>query len=435
MMLIAPRVIAVDDDQNHLDGLTGALNQYGVACLQFHFTGDTTGIKPCPNVRVIFADLHLGKGPASNHSRDFGIIGGLIQETIKPSGPYFIVLWTMYPDQADALQKNLEERLEGVAKPFAVLPLDKSNHLDEAGNVKSTKKLVERIAAIAKKQPQIVALLNWENRVLGAAADTISSVLTLAEPTTGSERRAEGIGKMLARLAVEAVGQEHVEQDRFRAVNEALLPILADRISALRSADDDQEAWKEALPEADVANDLSQEEAAKLNRSIHIEISIQENTGVERGAVIPLPKCLAGEQFEGMFGLKQEIVAKKQFGSKNFLGGDERFQWVLVQSQAACDYAQRQPGPLPFYLGLDIEESDKSSNKPPAALWTSPPIEINGRIRVLRVSARFQVSLPVQLAETSSPIYRLRDQLLADLIHHVHTYGARPGMISFRGAG
>lgn len=431
-MFVAPRVLAIDDDQRHLDVLAKALSQFGVACLHFHFTGDTTDIKPCPHVRVIFVDLHLGKGPASDHSRDFGIIGGFIQETVKPSGPYFIVLWTMYPDKAGALQRNLEERLEGVAKPFAVVPLDKAKYLDAAGNVRSTEKLVETIAAIARKQPQIAALLNWEDRVLGAAADTVSSILILAEPTTEAPRRAEEVGRLLARLAVEAVGREHVEQDRFRAVSEALLPILADRISALRSADDDNEAWKEAFSEADLGRSLSPEEAAKLNRFVHIEASMLANTGSERGSVIPLPDSLSGDEFEDTFGLKQETVAKKQFGCKNFLGGNERFQWVLVQSQAACDYAQRQPGPLPFYLGLDFEASNMSRDKPPAALWTSPPFEIDARRRVLRVSARFQVSIPLQVAETDSPIYRLRDQLLTDLIHHVHAYGARPGMISFR---
>ena len=433
MIFVPPRVIAVDDDRNHLEGLATALNQCGVACLQFHFTGDPTDIKPCPQVRVIFADLHLGKGPASDHSRDFAIIGGFIEEAVKPSGPYFIVLWTMYPDEADALQKNLEERLEGVAKPFAVLPLDKSSHLDGAGNVKSIEKLVEAIAEIAKKQPRITALLNWEDRVLGAAADTVSSVLTLAESSTEVTRREEGVGRLLARLAVEGVGQEHVEQDRFHAVNEALLPILADHILALRSADNDKEIWEGAFSEADVARVLSQDEAAKLNRSFHIATSILANTGADRGVVIPLPDNLSGEKFALTFGLIQEVAAPKQFFCRNFLAGDEQFQWVLVQSQAACDYAQRQPGSLPFYLGLEMEASNVRKDTPPAALWTSPPFEIKGSIRVLRVSARFQVSLPAQVAETDMPLYRLRDQLLADLIHHVHTYGARPGMISFRG--
>ena len=433
-MLTTPRVLAIDDDQNHLEGLARALNQYGVACLQFHFTGDTTDIKPCPHVRVIFVDLHLGKGPVSDHSRDFGIIGGFIEETVRPSGPYFIVLWTMYPEEAEKLKGNLEARLHGVAKPFAVLPLDKAKFLDAAGNVKSTGKLVDTIAAIAKKQSQIVALLNWENRVLGAAADTVSSILSLASSGGGAVNQPEEVGRLLARLAVEAVGREHVEQDRFRAVNEALLPILADRISALRSADDANEAWEEAFSEADVrTRSLSPDEAAKLNRSFHIETSVQANTGSERGSVIPLPGNLSGEQFEGMFGLKQEIVAKKQFGCKNFLTANERFRWVLVQSQAACDYAQRQPGSIPFFLGLQIDASNVKKDTPPAALWASPPFEIDDRIQVLRVSARFQVSLPVHLAETNSPLYRLRDQLLTDLIHHVHTYGARPGMISFSG--
>lgn len=432
-MFIAPRVIVVDDDRNHLDGLARALNQAGVACLQFHFTGDTTEIEACPNVRVIFADLHLVGSAGPDYAKDFSTIGGLIQETIKPSGPYFMALWTMYPNQATGLQNFLEHRLRDVTKPFAVLPIDKSAHLDKDGNVKSVKKLVETIADIAKKLPQIAALLNWEDRVLGAAADTVSSILDLAESTTEAVRRAEEVGRLLARLAVEAVGREHVEQDRFHAVNEALLPILADRISALRSADDANQAWKEAFPAADLGTALSSDEAAKLNRFFHVETSIQGNSGADRGAVIPLPENHSGEKFEDVFGLKQEGVAKGQFGCKNFLAGDEQFQWVLVQSQAACDYAQRQPGSLPFYLGLEMEASNVRKDTPPAALWTSPPFEIKGRIRVLRVSARFQVSLPAQVVETEMPLYRLRDQLLADLIHHVHTYGARPGMISFRG--
>ena len=351
MILTAPRIIAIDDDQNHLDGLARALNQYGVACLQFHFTGDPTDIKPCPHVRVIFADLHLGKGPVSDHSRDFGIIGGFIEETVKPSGPYFIVLWTMYPDQADTLQRNLEDRLKGVAKPFAVLPLDKAKFLDAAGNVKSTGKLVDTIAAIAKKQPQIVALLNWENRVLGAAAATVSSILTLAESAPEAENRGEEVGKLLARLAVEAVGREHVEQDRFRAVNEALLPILADRISALRSAADDREAWRKTFSEADVSRALSREEAAKLNRSFHVAPSIPGNSGAERGAVIPLPDILSGEKFECLYGLTQEVAAKKQFFCRDFSQVTNKFSGYWFSRRRHVITPRGNRGLFPSTLG------------------------------------------------------------------------------------
>ena len=184
MMLPTPRVIVIDDESKHLLGLTEGLNRYGAACLPIHFTGETENIPPCPHVRVIFADLHLTGGPVTDHAKDFSTIGGLIEDSIKPSGPYLIVLWTQYPEQADRL-RNYLNNLEGVTKPFTVRALNKNDHLDSVdGSVKSTEVLVEAIRRIVTGQPQVAALLNWEERVLDAAADTISSILELAEPVT-----------------------------------------------------------------------------------------------------------------------------------------------------------------------------------------------------------------------------------------------------------
>ena len=117
-MLPAPRVIVIDDDSEHLVGLTQGLNQYGAACLPVHFTGETEAIPFCPHVRVIFADLHLSGGAPGDYARDFSIIGGLIEDVIRPSGLYLIILWTMYPEEAnrlhDFLKKSSPERAETV---------------------------------------------------------------------------------------------------------------------------------------------------------------------------------------------------------------------------------------------------------------------------------------------------------------------------------
>ncbi len=171
------------------------------------------------------------------------MIGGLIESTIQPSGPYFIVLWTMYPDQATALYDFLVKRLQNVAKPFTVQALNKNDHLDPQGDVKSLEALVEAIGQIVAEQPQIGALLNWEERVFGATADTLTSITAMAESAARDASSGEEVGRLLASLAVEAVGSEHVEADRFRAVNDALLPILADRIASMRSRTADDELW------------------------------------------------------------------------------------------------------------------------------------------------------------------------------------------------
>ena len=427
-MLGSPRIVAIDDQEEHLTGLADCLNQSGVACLRVHFTGDTRGIIACPDVRVIFADLHLGPGAPTDHKADFSALGGLLEDTIKPVGPYLIVLWTQYPNQAKGLLDFLNERMgQGVTKPFDVRPLPKSRHMDADGNIRDDK-LMEAISDIVRGLPQMGALFDWEGRVLGAAGRTVSSILDLTGDDSGGQR-AEEVGRILFRLAVEAVGKDHVENDRFRAVNDALVPILADRIGTIPSGQVNEEVWRAALTVPSAPAAPSVEEPARLNRLVHIADpgGISATT---RGAVVPLPdSCRA--HFRDHFGIGELDAATKRFRCKNFDPGSSCFRWVLVQCQAACDYAQSSPGSLPYYMGLDFPEEHRSGNNPPDSTWRGPVFEFNGEIRRLRVNAGFPLALPSSDTRDVAPLYRLREQVLNDLLYHVHSHGARPGMMSF----
>ena len=431
-MFSSPRVIVVDDELDHLQGLARCLNRHSVACLGIHFTGDPSGIKPCSDVRIIFADLHL-VGPASNPDTYFATIGGLLEETIRPSGPYFIVLWTVYPDQASALLKFLEDRLQRVTKPFDIHPLEKNRYLDEKGQVRDEEALMAEIQAITERLPQIGALFNWERRVLEATGKTLASVLELAS-TEEVDKRASEVRRILANLASGAVGQSHVEEDRFRAVNDALLPVLADRIASLRKVDSDRDVWEKAFDPAVASQDLSVQVAARLNQLAHIDVTdVGRVKGSDPGAIVPLPESFR-KDFEDMFGIDEKEAAGTQFRCKGFDPQDGRFRWVLVQSQASCDHAQTQPGPLPYYLGLDFPHACVQRNRTsPEPLWESPVFQFDGEIRVLHVSARFPMGMSHVQAQRAMPIYRLREQILNHLIYRLHGHGARPGMISFRG--
>ena len=428
-MLGSPRIVAIDDQKEHLAGLANCLNQNGVACLQIRYKGESTGIKACPDVRVIFADLQLVPGPRSDHLSDFTGIGSLLETTIKPTGPYFIVLWTQYPDQASGLLEFLNERLgPGVTKPYDVRPLPKSRHIDQDGNV-SDDKLMEEIADITRDLPQVGALFDWEGRVLRAAGRTVSSILNLASTGNTVERSAR-LGGILGRLGVEAVGRNHVEHDRFRAVNDALLPILADRISKTRVNDRDDKLWRAALRIPDLRESLPVEYAARLNRLVHIA-DPGNTSSTTRGAVVPLPDSRRAN-FQDQFGLVEAEAAGARFRCKNFDPCCSRFRWVLVQCQAACDYAQSNSGSVPFYLGLDFPEKHRpKGGKMPQAMWRGPAFEFGGEIRRLRVNAGFPLALTATELQQIEPLYRLREHILNDLIYHLHSHGARPGMMSF----
>ena len=431
-MLPTPRVVAIDDELKHLEGLTQGLNRYGTACLPIYFTGEDGGdpaVPPSPG--------DLRRPPSrprrrvSSGSRPgFQYHWGLARrydQAIR-SLPHRLV--AMYPEQADDLHAFLNDRLQDVPKPFAVQALNKNDHLDPQDGVKSPESLIEAIERIIAEQPQIGAILNWEERVLGAAADAVSSIMELAESAAEDVRLGEEVGRLLASLAVAAVGEEHAGEDQFRAVNEGLLPILGDRIASMRLREADSELWQAALGQ--VGARLSLDEAARLNRLLHIAPSTPDGDGVERGAVITLPEEFSGEVFAETFDLTPEEAAEKQFWRKQPQEDADPSQWVLVQTQAACDYAQTQPGPLPFHLGLRLPASEARRGTPPAALWRSPCFEHDGQPHFLHVSARFQVSLPGGKARQVRLLFRLREQLLNDLIYQIHGYGARPGIISFR---
>lgn len=426
-MFGSPRVIAIDDNQQHLDGLVRCLQQQGIACLPIHFTDDQPATSRCPDVRIIFADLHLVPG-TSNHQVQFGNLGALLEETIVPRGPYFILLWTWYPAQAADLAAYLDDRLEKATKPSSVKALPKDDHLDSNGDVKDERSLMAAIMKLIKGQPQVGALYDWETRILSATGKVVASLLEMASARPSTDRPAEA-GRILRQLGMAAVGDAHVDTDRFRAVNEALLPILADRIAGLRSEQSNADVWQAAFDAPSRSQSLTSDEAARLNSMVHLDTDTRIP---ERGVVVPrLARLMTS--FDDNFGIGETDAAKKQFQCSNFMANDKRFRWVLVQAQAACDYAQARPGPAPCYLGLEMPFKKPGSSQP-AALWTSPALDLGGEVRQLRVSAAFPVSIGPYEFSKEPPIYRLREQILNDLIYHLHSHGARPGMLSFRGA-
>ncbi len=436
MRLPSPRVIAIDDDPKHLKGLTKGLNRSGVACLPIHFTGEMDAAPSCRHARVIFADLNLGGTfSGNNHKQNFSIIGDLIESTIQPSGIYVIVLWTMYPDEADKLYEFLTNRLQSEPKPLTVQALDKKDHLDGQGGVKDPETLVNAITQIFEGQPQLGVLLNWEERVLDAVGDTSSSIVKMTQETTEGSCLGTEVGRLLRTMAAAAVGSEHVDKDRFRALNDALLPILADRIASMHSklaGEDDEKLWRIAFAGDDSNQKMSLVEASKLNRLLHIDLLESNDNWGGRGTVTDLPSDFIRDSFATTFGISPAEAMESQFRCKKSTD-DKSIRWILVQTQAACDHAQNHPGSLPFHVGVCLsEERIDQKRKGPAALWCSPCFEYEEQVCFLHVSARFQMPVTREAVAKMPYLFRLREQLLNDLIYHLHGYGARPGIISFR---
>ena len=433
-MFGVPQVVVVDDSSRDLEALISALTQLGSACLGIEYSNipGEMSIVPCPFARVVVTDLNLLKQPVGSDLRPlFGAVAGVLRD-IAPQGPYLLVAWTRLDQEATDLRLQLEEQLVGVAKPFDVIALKKAEFIDLDGNVIDPGGLMRAIENLASSVPAMAILCDWEQRILRAAGDTLASVSMLGDENKPGELQRKDLPRLLSAMAVNSVGEQNVDADPFRAVNEALMPMLQDRIASQDVHNDLDQVWPDAA-EGRGAHHFSAGEAAELNRAFHIADDIGALKGAERGAVIPLPKSMRGPSFEPHFGISETQASQKLFRCKNFAPGSGPSRWVLIQCQAACDYAQKNPGPLPFLLGMDIEQSAIDKNRAPQSLWQSPAFTRAASIRQLQVNTRIQVPLVGEVAREQSPLYRLRDQLLGQLLHHAQINNARPGIVSFSG--
>ena len=430
-MLPKPRIAAIDNENSALVAIADALNSSGAACLKLLYNGSLPEGATLEHVRVLFMDLHLSHA-SNDPTTHFSTIGGLLQEHIAPNnGPFLLIVWTLYPNQVEGLADLLCERLQEAphAIPAQIKTLSKIDHIRE-DRVIAPEILVQAVRAMVISEPQIAALINWENRVSDAAAETVAELVKLV-PNNKRDTASlvVELGRLLNALATEAVGSSNVSKDRFAAVNEALLPILYDRVSRLRMAAHDEKLWKEAIASPGNKADLSGEEAAHLNTMLHLDFDVKTTKPTDRGIVLEYPAAmLAEDAFREAFGMGINGFLENQLS----LDPTADIRWVMVQIEGICDYAQAQAGPALYLLG--VETAAKPTKAFPQAVWQSPVLIIDSEQKQILVNYRFGRTFTDALVRNNSKRYRLREALTNDLVSRFHSYGARPGIIAFKPA-
>ena len=431
-MLPRPRVAAVDDEQIALNAIADALNGGGAACLKLLYNGGLAEGTSLEQVRVLFMDLHLSHPSGENETQHFSTIGGILLEHIGPNnGPFALIVWTLYPTQVEGLSKFLCERLRDSphAIPTQIKTLDKGDHI-KGDTVIDPALLVKAVQDVVNSDPRVAALVNWEMRVNAAASETIAAVLNLIP---NEKRDALGLvselDRLLNALATEAVGGANVGKDPFAAVNEALLPILYDRVSRLKGEKTDEKLWSDAIQHPGRKASISSHEAAVFNTMLHVDFDTQNVSSMDRGVVLQCPaEFVVEEAFRHTFGMDPSRFLKEQLCLTPTPSVAE-VHWLLVQVEGLCDHAQAQAGPAPFLLAV---ESPAGISKAPQAVWQSPIVVLNGVETTIYVNYRFIVSFTKAGLQAFKPAFRLREAVTNDLVSRMHSYGARPGIITFR---
>ena len=451
-MFFSSRIVVIDDNPLHLQGIRDALHSLTLDCHTIEYDEQTgVGVRRFPGMRVLFLDLHLntGGGVGTAGNADYAILAGILDQIVDDkSGPFVLILWTQHPNLLTAFSTYLnglsETALPSGKRPVAAYALNKGDFINvTSGHKIAGSDLKKAISDKMAENPQMKALFSWEADVTAAMDATLRSVIDLVpfqDRTTVNF--GEALGKVLFRISQAGSGDSRAMENPRDSVNRVLVPVLADRIAQHDPQGASTQAWKTALVQD--TGKLSLQAKAELNSAIHISSAATPNSSpikhTDLGAVISLPFTDVEKELKVRFGLD---IAKLR--SKDFFELTDDAEWancnlVLVQIGATCDHAQPKDGPLLYLLGVEwpiltekgpkkLSEARKAAN---GREWITPVIQVGPGKVPGRLSVFLNCSISFKRSERRKWAikYRLREELISHLTQEYARYISRPGVVS-----
>ena len=450
------RVVAIDDNEDHLKAITWGLSQAGLCPVPLRF--DDGDLLPAPEapitgMRIVFTDIHMAPGNLANLKMHSGIIIQCLKK-IAASGPYALIFWSMYPADVDQMRNLIEADGPGtgLVPPIAYGTIDKNMVLGADGSGKfDAEELRRLIAEQMANFPTLATAAQWEMRAAKAAAKTTDAVYSLT-PTSVAEQRTTQWESLLAFLAAEAVGPAVAQRNVDVALDSALLPILEDQLSFVGGTSatpiPETHPLRIAMSVAPRPQRPVGISVARLNASYLIdEAGADSPKGeFERGMVIQLPGSFINSgQFMRLFGKERSDLVCAEFllkdkaktASAEDIG---KLALHVVELGPECDHVQGKVSTHRYLLALLVPSAliglckTKSGGLNNAsvidaglmAFKKAPEEEFH-----LLISTRCYMTLAPGYALGGLCRFRLRRLSIEEVVHHYTTHARRPGVMRF----
>ena len=442
-MIVAPRVIAVDDNLEHLEKLAYGFESLGGYCLGIEHDKVAERSSPFESgVRLVFMDINLMPGAGNDRgARTFEPIVNAIQRLLRQdNGPYALVTWTNTPDSHEALVRYLANSNNGALQPRADFCLAKDEYLEDPP------KLASRLKNLPSEFPGFGLLLNWETAVSNAADSSVSAIYYLS----GAQGRQtdEKVANIAFNVGAAAVGSDLARTQPFHSFSQGMSSVLSDRLDHEAPDAEVETGWARTLE--DCQGELADSvQRAKLNSFFNVaEISprsVSSSGMVYRMTVkeiLPFlkPRFTSGKKavLGGEF-----VPLKREDGNEDMTA--KACKWRFVRLGAPCDFANAKDKVMEGHLSIEVPESCFSDtflryrnrafkDVPHNCEWLfqTPPFFLEGQLRVLVVNLRFRIGFPISKRKEFEAVYRLKEGLASEIATHSANFSTRPGIAEFR---
>lgn len=449
-MIVSPRIIAVDDNIEHLKKLENAFDSLDGLCKCIEFATASERQKPFGSgVRIVFMDINLMPGAGSTFSPRTGSpVANVIRKTIGiDNGPYALVTWTDNEGLHDQLIEFLHANLEPARQPCVSYCLSKSEYLDDADGLRS------KIEAFHDDLPGLAMLLDWESAVTTAADRSVFQIAKLSGKH-GSEQ-GSAVAQLVAAIASHSAGHEESSAHPFRSFTQGMSALLADQMDNAPRSPAIEESWKKAIAAA-APQSPSEKQQAALNTFFNFERIGQNDSSHSLGTVYKANFAAISDLLKPRWKTSWEAITSGEFfpiirektntdAARKELA--KKCGWRLIALGAACDHTNKKNRIFEAVLGVCVEESafelsgifakrklTKFPDTPPNGDWLfqTPPFSDDGNRFVLVANMRYHIGLSLNSRDEFEVVGRLREGLANELASHVANFSTRPGIIEFR---
>lgn len=455
-------IILVDNEQDHLNKLNQAFALSGLPCLPILYKQEPDNVSgidhvnaDTKNARIIALDINLTNvGGVPEAKALYGAIASVL-EKLAPVGPYYLVFWSRHKNLPDELIALFRRPENNISAPIGYGFLDKSDFLEE-----DSIDLKEELFKLINEVCIFRLMLGWELRTNYAASHTLSNLYRIAAtPHDNGWKREETKEKLitlLIHIAHESVGHKNSKDSANHAVETGLLPILEDNLLGMTSDEDsgilnsEWEGCLKKLGDRKALEALGEDDISNLNTFYNLEEVPMVYSKCKRGVFVEITEDILsdpdklsstfGKHADGLSGLvKEEFVFKGKTNKRAEIIDASIFGWLEIG--ASCDHAQLKNKLYRYLFGMLIpveykdylySESNDIKDRAHEGVYRSPVLKYKDKNYILFFSFRYQVGVYPDSELLGIPRFRMKEQILNEIVFRWSKYCIRPGITSFR---
>lgn len=457
MLPLHTRVAAIDDNEDHLQKIAWGLGKAGFSPLPFLFSDgklENAPRKPIPGIRLVFSDIHIVPGGQNNDAVNASNIVKCLK-TIVGEGPYALIFWSQFPGDLDRIRPLIEQRAgeQKMTAPLVFAAIDKGEVFTVnaaatgADDQFDANRLRDIILDQIKDYKTLAVASSWDSRVAAAAARTTNQLFRLAGE---SANRSTIWGQLLAYLACESSGHAKAIQNPGEALDSALLPLLEDQLALIsREPNDCAGALSEIAGALVTRPELPKAiKSEELNSSYLIEELTADSLYKvsDRGVVTKLGGAFINSgEFVRAFGMDDGALIRAEFVLTELtLQEKSQVKLHVVEIGPECDHVQGKISTHLYVLALLVPASlllakcvehrkGKILKYRNLSILDSGALSLTGKAEPhhLLISCRCFMALAPKTVAHGEPQFRLRKELLNEVLHQYTTHARRPGVMRF----